>query len=270
MNSKAGTFAAADVKSMPSYQSASTLITKSLAKVAKPANFVLPTPKKVSSSGAAGGVVPIANVASFPKAKKPLVVYEYEGCGECKKVREAIALLDLIVEFRPCPGGVTGFADLLSTASKGRREVPFMQDTNSMYKPELSGSASIVKHLFDTYGPGIDAAPAKLKGGGKGGVAVSKVKANARPGKLPLSPRRGRGAHVDNASIDNTKMRPITLYGWEGAKFVTPVRKELDALGLPHLFVNCAAGSTNRAVLSKKTKNVDQVGRGSWSAFCGL
>jgi hypothetical protein len=44
-------------------------------------------------------------------------------------------MLDLTVEFRPCPGGTFGFSDSMSTLTQGRREVPFMIDNNpSMYK----------------------------------------------------------------------------------------------------------------------------------------
>ena len=44
-------------------------------------------------------------------------------------------MLDLTVEFRPCPGGTFGFSDSMSTLTLGRREVPFMIDNNpSMYK----------------------------------------------------------------------------------------------------------------------------------------
>jgi hypothetical protein len=101
-----------------------------------------------------------------------------------------------------------------------------------------------------------------------------------------------------DARPDYAKMRPLTLYGWEGAKFVTPVREALNELGrcqavvcitcittidtiilnihtydaykyliltslayigLAHVFVPCANGSQNRDKLSSLTKGVMQV-----------
>ena len=44
-------------------------------------------------------------------------------------------------------------------------------------------------------------------------------------------------------------MKPIVLYGWEGAPYVTDVRRTLDELGLAHVLVNCAKGSGNRWVV---------------------
>lgn len=39
---------------------------------------------------------------------KSLIIYEYEASPFCRKVREACALLDLTVEYRPCPGARAG------------------------------------------------------------------------------------------------------------------------------------------------------------------
>jgi len=59
-------------------------------------------PKKAVALGS--GVKCLPDVASYPKAKKPIVIYEHEGNADSKKVREAVSMLDLIVEYRPCPG----------------------------------------------------------------------------------------------------------------------------------------------------------------------
>lgn len=52
---------------------------------------------------------------------------------------------------------------------------------------------------------------------------------------------------------DVTSLKPITLYGWEGAPYVTPVREVLTELALAHVLVNCAPGSRNRDSLISKT-----------------
>ena len=58
-----------------------------------------------------------------PRPEKPLVLYEYDASPYCKRVREFINLLDLTVEYRPCPGARQGkFSDELYEKT-GRRTV---------------------------------------------------------------------------------------------------------------------------------------------------
>lgn len=56
-----------------------------------------------------------------------------------------------------------------------------------------------------------------------------------------------------NARDDITKIKPLTLWGYEGSPFVRPVRETLCSLGLRHVMVYCARGSQNRDVMFKKT-----------------
>ena len=95
-------------------------------------------------------------------------------------------------------------------------------------RPQFSGRKDIVEYLFQEYGSrdGDGLVPKGLSNKGAGGGKGSKPNPNARP--------------------DNNKMKPLTLYGWEGAKYVTPVRETLCELSLAHVFVNCAPGSANR------------------------
>lgn len=74
-------------------------------------------------------------------------------------------MLDLTVEYRPCPNARYGFSDELSTRTLGTRTVPFLVDpSNSMGKlGSLGESDKIVEYLFDYFGPGVDAIPATLK-----------------------------------------------------------------------------------------------------------
>ena len=58
-----------------------------------------------------------------PRPEQPLVLYEYDASPYCKRVREFINLLDLTVEYRPCPGARQGkFSDELFEKT-GRRTV---------------------------------------------------------------------------------------------------------------------------------------------------
>ena len=65
----------------------------------------------------------VMNAADVPRPKQPLVLYEYDASPYCKRVREFINLLDLTVEYRPCPGARQGkFSDELYEKT-GRRTV---------------------------------------------------------------------------------------------------------------------------------------------------
>jgi glutaredoxin len=230
IKNKPGTFNVADKTVQVSYENTANF--KLLPPIRKPANFVAPVPKKQANIDS--GVSTLPNINSYPRPKKPIVIYEYESNADCKKVREACSVLDLIVEYRPCPGSTSGFSDILSAATMGERIVPFMTDVNpAMYRPQLTGSDAIVKHLFNTYGPGEASIPKNLKGSGGSKGKTAKTRADAR--------------------ADNVKFKPITLYGFEGAPYVTKVREALNDLGLAHTMVNCAKGSANRAALQKKT-----------------
>ena len=44
-----------------------------------------------------------SDVGGYPRPAQPIVLYEFEGCPFCRKVREAVALLDLDAKFLPCP-----------------------------------------------------------------------------------------------------------------------------------------------------------------------
>jgi hypothetical protein len=200
-----------------------------------PVDFKAPIAKK--AIGLYSGVKCIPNVSSYPKPKKPIVIYDDEKSATCRKVREACSMLDLIVEYRPCPGATAGFTDTLKAASLGKDDIPFMFDSNpQMFKPALYGTTDIINHLFNTYGPGEKAIPSSLKGGSGNGVA------------------RGTGSSNKKARFDNQRMKPIQLYGWEGASYVKPVRECLNSLGLAHVMINCAEGSSNRKSLESVAK----------------
>lgn len=47
--------------------------------------------------------------------RKPIEIYEFEGCPFCRKVREAVNILDLDVVFYPCPQGESAKPAVLST-----------------------------------------------------------------------------------------------------------------------------------------------------------
>jgi hypothetical protein len=133
--SKQGTYNVMDPKSVPRYVNTQEIKSKTLKPPTKPANFVLPTPKKALTINIGTGLSVLPNISSFPRPKKPLIIFDYENANDCKKVREACTILDLVVEYRPCPGASSGWSDFMWTLTQGRRTLPFMVDNNpSMYK----------------------------------------------------------------------------------------------------------------------------------------
>lgn len=65
------------------------------------------------------------------RPERDLILYEYEASPFCRKVREAMGILDLTVEMRPCPGArYSDFSDELE-AKTGRRTVPYLIDPNT-------------------------------------------------------------------------------------------------------------------------------------------
>lgn len=101
---KEGIYNVMDPKSVPQYISASQIKSKTLKPPTKPVGFVAPQPKKAISIQIGSGLSVLPNIASYPRPKKPIIIFDSETSPECKKVREACTVLDLTVEFRPCPG----------------------------------------------------------------------------------------------------------------------------------------------------------------------
>ena len=69
------------------------------------------------------------------KPKRLIEIYEFEGCPFCRKVREAVSILDMDVLFKPCPRGGTNFR-LQTKKLGGKMQFPYMVDPNtgvSMY-----------------------------------------------------------------------------------------------------------------------------------------
>jgi hypothetical protein len=65
----------------------------------------------------------VLSTGDVPRPELPLILYEYDASPYCKRVREFINLLDLTVEYRPCPGARQGkFSDELFEKT-GRRTV---------------------------------------------------------------------------------------------------------------------------------------------------
>lgn len=184
-------------------------------------------------------------LATAPRPTTPLVIYEYESSPFCRRVREIVNLLDLTVEYRPCPGARAGFSDELY-ARTGRRTVPYLIDPNT--ETEMFESDDQIEYLLETYGPdkqGYDRKalwPITFK---SFSVTTSAFAAIVRDfgGSRPQA----------NARHDNLQMKPLELWGYECSPFVRPVREKLSELCLPHRLISCSRGSLNRDKMVAKT-----------------
>ena len=174
---------------------------------------------------------------------KYLEIYEFEGCPFCKKVREAVSILDLEVLFKPCPRGSPVFRPFVKKLG-GKFQFPYLVDSNtgtSMYE-----SSDIIEYLYDTYGP-VDnnVVPDSLGTSFYNTLSLS----------IASLLRLGKGAKfVENKYNPSTK-KPIIYYGYEGSPFCKIVREKLVEYEIPHIQKTCPRGSSRRQEL------LDQTGR---------
>jgi glutathione S-transferase len=171
----------------------------------------------------------LATGALGPRPQQPLVVYEFEACPFCRKVREALTQLDLEAEIRPCPKGGRRFRDELARRG-GKLQFPYLADPNT--GKELYESDDIVAYLYQQYGDGrvpmllalgpLTTASAALAGAWRGFAG-----SQARPSRAPE--------------------KPLELWSFEGSPFCRLVRERLCELELPYRLHNVGKGSPSRA-----------------------
>ena len=83
------------------------------------------------------------------RPKKPLELYEYESCPYCRKVREALSMLDLEAMVYPCPKGGKRFRARVEERG-GKQQFPYLVDPNT--DTEMYESDDIVAYLEAEYG----------------------------------------------------------------------------------------------------------------------
>jgi len=162
-----------------------------------------------------------------PRPKEPLELYEFEACPYCRKVREALTVLDLEAIVYPCPKGGPRFRPDVKRRG-GKAQFPYLVDPNTgtaMYE-----SDDINAYLFRTYGAG--------------GVPLLLNGMLAFPGAIAASALRGgRGSQYRRARVPEQRLE---LWSYEGSPFCRLVRETLCELELPYLLHNVAKGSPRR------------------------
>jgi glutathione S-transferase len=162
-----------------------------------------------------------------PRPTKTLQLYEFEACPFCRKVREALTVLDLDAVVHPCPKEGPRFRrDVVKRG--GKAQFPYLVDPNTGV--EMYESDDINRYLFQNYGSGE--VPMLLAG------------ALAFPGAFAASALRGgRGSRYRRARPPEKRLE---LYSYEGSPFCRLVREVLCELEIPYLLHNVAKGSAKR------------------------
>jgi glutathione S-transferase len=166
---------------------------------------------------------------------KPLRLYEFESCPYCRKVREALSILDLEADVFPCPKGGTRFRPEV-VAKGGKAQFPWLVDPNTgkaMYE-----SDDIVRYLFAEYGDGrvpllLAAGPLTLATAGLASAWRPGLGVFARPSKAPE--------------------KPLELWSFEASPFCRIAREALCSLELPYRLHNVAKGSPGRAAFVERS-----------------
>jgi len=157
-----------------------------------------------------------------------LELFDFEACPFCRKVREALSVLDLEVMLYPCPKrGERYRAALLERG--GKLQLPYLVDPNAGV--ELYESDVIISHLFGRYGDGR--VPSWL------GLGLLTDLGSAIAGL----PRASRGVL---AAGSRAPQQPLGLWSFEASPYCRLVRERLCELELPYVLHNVAAGSSRR------------------------
>lgn len=168
-----------------------------------------------------------------------LELYEYEACPFCRKVREALTMLDLEVLVRPTPRGGSRFRPGACELG-GKRQFPLLVDPNEDLR--LYESDAIVKHLYDRYGDG-SLPPLGLRLGLLGDMTSGIASA--------LRLARGRSARESRAPN-----QPLHLWSFELSPYSRRVRETLSELELAYVLHNVGPRSAHRAALLARAGKV--------------
>ena len=168
----------------------------------------------------------VGNLGKRPE--KPLELYEFESCPYCRKVREALSILDLDARIYPCPKRGPRFREEVKQRG-GKAQFPYLVEPNT--GKEMYESDAIVSYLFETYGDGR--VPLALSAG-----VVTDLTAG-----LASAFRPTRGTVYEPS---NPPDEPLELYSYEASPFSRIVREVLCTLEIPYLLHNVARGSPRR------------------------
>lgn len=151
--------------------------------------------------------------------EQTLVIFDREGCPDCRFVREALTELNLDAMIAPCPLGGRDIKKLKDES--GSAQVPRLFDPNTDLN--ITGREEIVAYLFKEY-RGISV-PKPLQNNLINNVAS----------RVATGLRRNAGIHARPAKSAEL---PLTLYSFESSPYSRIVREKLCELELPYLLIN--------------------------------
>jgi hypothetical protein len=164
--------------------------------------------------------------ATGPRPAGELVLYEFEACPFCRKVREALVWLDLDALIQPCPPGGTRFRP------EHGPPYPMLVDDGV----PLRESSDIVRHLVERYGDGRVPWPLRLG-------PLTTITSGLASLALPLV--RALGSRAPD--------RPLELYADETSAAAREIRTVLCALEIPYYWRTCGRGSRKLAEHGERT-----------------
>jgi glutathione S-transferase len=159
-----------------------------------------------------------------PRPKERFTLWDFERCSASRSVREALSMLDLDADVRPCPVGGTRFRPELEGGG-----VPRLKDPNT--GDLITGSQKIVRHLYKHYGVGsgptvMIANPIRILTGLPIRALTADIGSRAQPSRAPA--------------------QPLELYSFESSPYCRFARAKLSELELPYTLHNVAKGSPRR------------------------
>lgn len=169
--------------------------------------------------------------------EKLLELYEFEACPFCRKVREALSVLDLDAIIYPSPRGGQRFREE-AIAKSGKRMFPFLVDPNT--GTSMLESNDIIRYLASTYGDGSGSIPLGLRLGALTDVS-SAMSSVFRIGK-------GRAARPSR--------RPeklLELWSFEASPYCRLVREALTSLEIPYVLHNVGKNSPKRKAFIERS-----------------
>lgn len=164
-----------------------------------------------------------------------LELYEFENCPFCRKVREALSILDLDARIWPCPKNGPRYRKELARRA-GKEQFPYLVDPNTGI--ELYESQDIVAYLFENYGRG------------RPPMLLSLPVVRDLTSVLAGVPRAGFGSHYRSARAPE---QPLELWSFEASPFCRLVRECLCTLELPYVLHNVAKGSAARSAFVERS-----------------
>eukprot|EP00040_Diaphanoeca_grandis_P017006 m.88257 g.88257 ORF g.88257 m.88257 type:complete len:331 (-) comp26171_c2_seq2:314-1306(-) len=192
------------------------------------------------------GVIAVGNLDKCKRPVKPIILYEYEGCPFCKKVRENVSALALDVEIRPTPRETLAEYGVCDKSrfrpesrdhpgSGGKVQFPYMVDEDAGVA--MHDSDAIIAHLWKHYGDQAtvpwDLYLANLAFLAKPCLFISTF--------VRIVPNMG---FLRTPSKRPAKL--LELYNMEGSPFCKLVRETLCTLEIPYILHNVPHGATKQ------------------------